>query len=170
MKKIVIRAMQTQDIPEIVLAFDNISWHKSATLFESYLRDQANGERFVWVVHIDEQFAGYVTLKLHSNYLAFQEQNIPEINDLNVLPEFRNKGIGGQLLKTAENKAREMHHEVGIGVGLSSDYGAAQRLYVKRGYIPDGKGATYQEKPVIPWQNYCVDDDFNLWFTKKLTP
>ena len=32
---------------------------------------------------------------------------------------------------------------VGIGVGLYPDYGSAQRLYIKRGYLPDGHGATY---------------------------
>jgi hypothetical protein len=32
---------------------------------------------------------------------------------------------------------------VGIGVGLHPSYNAAQRLYVKRGYIPDARGITY---------------------------
>ena len=27
-----------------------------------------------------------------------------------------------------------------LGVGLHSGYGSAQRMYVKRGYIPDGSG------------------------------
>jgi hypothetical protein len=35
---------------------------------------------------------------------------------------------------------REHSESVGIGVGLYLDYGVAQTMYVKRGYIPDGKG------------------------------
>ncbi len=61
---------------------------------------------------------------------------------------------------------------VGIGVGLyageDGGYGAAQRLYVKRGYIPDGKGVTYNYHPTTPGNNYSLDDDLILWFTKKL--
>ncbi|HCE6154635.1 TPA: N-acetyltransferase, partial [Legionella pneumophila] len=61
---------------------------------------------------------------------------------------------------------------VGIGVGLygghDGGYGQAQRLYVNRGYIPDGLGVTYGYKPTVPGQTYPLDDDLILWFTKKL--
>ena len=57
---------------------------------------------------------------------------------------------------------------MGIGVGLSRDYGAAQRLYIKRGYVPDGRGVTYNYLPVMAGSKVLVDDDLVLWFTKKL--
>lgn len=61
---------------------------------------------------------------------------------------------------------------VGIGVGLygGSDggFGQAQRLYIKRGYIPDGLGVTYDYKSVVPGKMVCLDDDLILWFTKKV--
>lgn len=76
------------------------------------------------------------------------------------------------LLDIAEKEAATRSDVVGIGVGLyagvEGGYGAAQRLYVKRGYIPDGKGVTYQYKPTIPGNSYPLDDDLVLWFTKKL--
>lgn len=109
-----------------------------------------------------------MTLNLNSSYLPFREQNIPEIMDLNVLPQYRKKGVGSQLLDTAESQAAIQSTKVGIGVGLSPDYGSAQRLYVRRGYIPDGKGISYQYQSVIPYHDYCVDDDLILWFTKAL--
>lgn len=40
----------------------------------------------------------------------------------------------------AEKIAFERSDEVCIGVGLHGGYGSAQRMYVKRGYIPDGSG------------------------------
>ena len=57
---------------------------------------------------------------------------------------------------------------IGLGVGLYADYGAAQRLYVRLGYQPDGRGITYHEKLVVPDQLVRVDDDLILWLTKRL--
>ena len=110
--------------------------------------------------------AGYVTLKWESHYLPFKKQVIPEIVDLNVLPAFRNQGIGSKLLDEAERSAFERSNIVGIGVGLYPDYGSAQRLYVKRGYIPDGRGVTYKYQPIPPGETVCLDDDLIFWFTK----
>lgn len=41
-------------------------------------------------------------MKWQSEYAPFREKQIPEIMDLNVLPPFRNQGIGSALLETAE--------------------------------------------------------------------
>jgi GNAT superfamily N-acetyltransferase len=124
------------------------------------------------VAHVQDEFAGYVTLKWRSQYQSFQEQSIPEIVDLNVLPHYRKIGIGSLLLERAEKEALTKSQIIGIGVGLyageDGGYGPAQRLYVKRGYIPDGKGITYNYEPTIPGNSYPLDDDLVLWFTKKL--
>jgi hypothetical protein len=77
------------------------------------------------------------------------------------------------LLDIAEKEAATKSEVVGIGVGLyageDGGYGSAQRLYVKRGYIPDGKGVTYNYQHTIPGNSYPLDDDLVLWFTKKLS-
>ncbi len=72
------------------------------------------------------------------------------------------------MLDIAEKKAAERFSTIGIGVGLYNDYGSAQRLYVNRGYIPDGKGVTYDYSLAKPGDNLRLDDDLVLWFTKKL--
>jgi GNAT superfamily N-acetyltransferase/aminoglycoside phosphotransferase (APT) family kinase protein len=164
--------LSSDHIPLISDAFNQIGWNKPPSLFEEYLMEQDAGERLVWIAHVHNQFAGYVTLKWQSQYPSFNEQNIPEIMDLNVLPAYRKMGIGSLLLDTAEKAAATKSEVVGIGVGLyagaDGGYGAAQRLYVKRGYIPDGKGVTYNYQPAIPGNSYPLDDDLVLWFTKKL--
>src|SRR5258708_33600782 len=132
-----IRKLEDHDISLMVTAFSQIGWNKPASLFQEYLREQQANERFVWVAFNQDEFLGYVTLKVHSEYLPFAKKNIPEIKDLNVLPACRNQGIGSALMKKAEDKASTYNTQVGIGVGLTPDYGNAQRLYVKRGYIPD---------------------------------
>jgi GNAT superfamily N-acetyltransferase len=161
-----------EDISSIIEAFHKVGWLKSSALLEEYLEEQKLGERLVWVACQDNQIAGYVTLKWQSSYPPFQGQHIPEIMDLNVLPAFRNRGIGSFLLDCAEKEAATKGNWVGLGVGLyggpDGGYGAAQRLYVKRGYIPDGKGVTYDYQYVIPGDNYPLDDDLILWLTKKI--
>lgn len=56
----------------------------------------------------------------------------------------------------------------GIGVGLDPDYGAAQRLYVLRGYVPDGRGLHYRDHYVKYGEQITVDDELALYLTKEL--
>jgi GNAT superfamily N-acetyltransferase len=160
-----IRALIREDIVAISEAFNKIGWNKLLSLFEGYLKEQEAGERLVWVAHAQDEFAGYVTLKWRSQYQSFQEQNIPEIMDLNVLPCIRKMGVGSLLLDRAEKEATTKSQIIGIGVGLyagaDGGYGSAQRLYVKRGYIPDGNGVTYNYELTIPGNSYLLDD--GLW-------
>ncbi|HAT8180109.1 TPA: GNAT family N-acetyltransferase [Legionella pneumophila] len=169
---IIIKVLALSDIPVLVDAFQKANWQKPASLFEAYYQEQQKSLRVVWLAYSREQIAGYVTLKWISQYQLFAHQEIPEIMDLNVLPSFRKQGVGTALLQAAEEKAASESDVVGIGVGLygghDGGYGQAQRLYVNRGYIPDGLGVTYGYKPTVPGQVYPLDDDFILWFTKKL--
>lgn len=162
-----IRLLTHSEIPAIVHAFADAGWHKPASTFESYLLEQEKNERIVWLAFQQNIFAGYVTLKWCSAYPHFNQKNIPEINDLNVLPQFRRQGIASKLLDIAEEKAKQTHSTIGLGVGLYADYGSAQRLYIKRRYIPDGKGITYQYELVPPGNLIRVDDDLVLWFVKS---
>ena len=65
-----------------------------------------------------------------------------------------------------ESVAKSMGKQVALGVGLHSDYGAAQRMYVKRGYIPDGSGVWHGNKNLAPYENCVNDDDLNMFFIK----
>lgn len=168
MPEATIRTLSQSDIPLIVAKFAEHNWLKPSSTFEKYLQEQDLGKRLIWVAHVEDQFAGYITLKWQSNYQPFCQSKIPEIMDLNVLPPFRNLGVGSQLLEVAETTANTQSTIVGIGVGLYDGYGAAQRLYVKRGYVPDGRGITYNYQPIVPGSHVPLDDDLVLWFTKKI--
>jgi GNAT superfamily N-acetyltransferase len=141
--QIQIRPLIREDIIAISEAFKQIGWNKPASLFEEYLKEQELGARFVWVAHVHDEFAGYVTLKWQSQYQSFKAQNFPEIMDLNVLPHYRKMGVGSLLLDYAEKEAATKSQTIGIGVGLYAGeyggYGSAQRLYIKRGYTPRWK-------------------------------
>jgi GNAT superfamily N-acetyltransferase len=117
---------------------------------------------------VEGKFAGYVTIFWTSSYESFREKNIPEIMDFNVLPEFRRQGIGTQLMDEVEREIAKISPIAGIGVGMTPDYGAAQRLYVLRGYVPDGLGLYYRDHHVNYGEEVVIDDDLTLCLTKKL--
>jgi len=85
-----------------------------------------------------------------------------------VLTSYRRRGIATRLLDRAEAEVAPRSSAVGIGVGLHPGYNAAQRLYVKRGYIPDARGITYRECFVDEGASVGLDDDLLMHFTKQL--
>ncbi len=163
-----IRLLRDGDSETISQAFTEIGWNKPATQYQRYLMEQAGGTRICFVAKIDNRFAGYVTVNWASTYPGFAEHNIPEIQDLNVLPRFRRKGIGTGLLDRAEAEVARRSAIVGIGVGLHPGDSSAQRLYVKRGYIPDGLGVWHRDHVVEEGMQAVFDDDLVLHLTKQL--
>jgi len=168
-EQIPIRRLVPGDCVTISEAFAEQGWDKPSGQFQNYLAEQTEGKREVFVAEIDREFAGYVTLLWLSKYPPFLEKNIPEVCDLNVLIKFRNRGTGSALLEVAERIASKQTTTIGIGVGLTDDYGDAQRLYVNRGYIPDGRGVSQNGTPLEYGDKVTVDDDLNLYFIKTLT-
>lgn len=163
-----IRALRDGD-PEVISgAMAAIGWDKPLAQYEKYLAEQRDGVRDVLVATVDDEYAGYVTVRWESPYRPFDR--IPEIQDFNVLPKFRRRGIGSGLMDAAEALVAERSDVVAIGVGLYADYGTAQRMYVRRGYIPDGRGILYKLQPVPPGEMVRNDDDAILMFSKSLAP
>jgi GNAT superfamily N-acetyltransferase len=163
-----IRLLEESDPPSIAAAFTNMGWNKPETQYRRYLHEQLAGTRTCFVGIIDGQFAGYVTVDWRPTYAAFADLNIPEIQDLNVLTKYRRKGIASRLLDRAETEAARRSGVVGIAVGLHPGYNAAQRLYAKRGYIPDGRGITYRNCFVKEGASVVLDDELVMHFTKQL--
>ena len=163
-----IRRLELHDTPHIVTAFQQLGWTKPATQYEHYLVQQELGARDVYVGFIEGKFAGYLTICWSSSYEPFRSEGIPEIMDFNVLPEFRRRGVGTQLMDRAESEIARISLFAGIGVGMIPDYGAAQRLYVRRGYVPDGHGLHYKGYRVRYGDEITVDDSLALYLTKEL--
>jgi len=167
-QRILIRTMEKRDIPRIAEGFRLQSWNKPAEQFAAYYRQQTEGSRCVLIAECDHRFAGYVTLLPKALSGPFAEKNIPEIMDFNVLIRYRRQDIGSLLMDAVETQAAAMADAVSIGVGLYTDYGSAQRMYVKRGYIPDGSGVWSQNSILPPYQTCRNDDDLVLCFSKIL--
>lgn len=169
MKKITLCSLEEIDFDEIISAFKLIGWNKSRSIYETCFREQSVGIRSVIVAKENEKFCGYVTIKWKSDYPSFNQQNIPEISDLNVLSSFRKNGIGTMLINASGVMAKERGYtEIGLGVGMTADYGNAQRLYVRLGYIPNGRGLHYKNVPLNYGDKFTVDDDLVMYLTKSI--
>ena len=155
--------------PKIIAkAFAAQNWNKPLAQYEKYLNEQTAGTREVLIAETSGEFAGYLTIMRQSDFAPFREKDIPEIVDFNVLIKFRNRGIGTKLIETAENLIAEKYKTIGIRVGLTQDYGAAHRMYISRGYVPDGLGITNNGIFLKYGDKITVTDELNLSFTKNL--
>lgn len=163
---ITIRLLETQDIKKLASLFADIGWNRRVSLFERYLEEQDREERIVLTAYSGENFAGYVTIVWKSDYPPFAEKGIPETKDLNVLPAFRRQGIASALMDEAERRVFERSRIAGIGFGVSADYGAAQRMYVLRGYVPDGRGL-FGNGQYIRERSTVQVDDCVIYLTKE---
>jgi len=150
-------------------AFRNHNYHRPDEYYTRCMEENRSGERVTLLALVEGRLAGCAHLKYQSEYPPFAERGIPEINDLNVFPAYRRQGIADRLLAEFETIAARSGPEIGIGVGLFASYGAAQRLYCRRGYLPDGLGVSYEGRLVEPGEMVRVDDDLNLFFTKRLS-
>ncbi|MEN2465633.1 GNAT family N-acetyltransferase [Ornithinibacillus sp. JPR2-1] len=165
--QIEVRRMTSKDIDTVYRVFAENNIGKSLEYISECWKQNETGERITLLAFYKEQFAGSLHLLFKSYYPFFLENGIPEVNDFNVIPILREKGIGSALMDAIEEIALKDFGIVGIGVGLYDSYGSAQRIYAKRGYIPDGRGVMYKEQPVSPGSQVLVDDDLNLYFTKQ---
>lgn len=166
----IIRELIDEDFDDLDKHFGPLTRYKNPmSKWQQYLHMQNSSERVVNVIEKDNQVIGIATLKFKSDYPAFRNHKIPEINDLLIAKEHRKLGYGTSLIASLEMIAKNAGYKtMGIGVGLYQDYGNAQRLYFKLGYIPDGNGVSYQDHLVVPGNKYPVDDELILWLTKKL--
>ncbi|EKS16769.1 MULTISPECIES: GNAT family N-acetyltransferase [Streptococcus] len=162
-----IRKMQTSDVKELSQGFINQGWPGREEILARYFLEQECKEREVLVAEVGGALAGYITILPCAKQGPFAEI-YPELSDFNVFEPFQNQGIGNLLMEEAEKRVKLISDKVTLGVGLHSGYGPAQRLYIKRGYIPDGTGIWYQNHQ--PAMNAVCEDigDLVLYLSKDL--
>ena len=161
-----IRKMQESDIKNLSRGFISQGWPSREEILTRYFKEQESGEREVLVAEVEGAVAGYITILPSAKHGPFAEV-YPELSDFNVFEPFRNQGVGNQLLEEAEKRVKLVSIKVSLGVGLHSGYGAAQRLYIKRGYIPDGSGVWYRNQPLEMNATIQNNDDLVLYLSKK---
>lgn len=166
---ITVRDMRQEDAAIITQEEIAQGWDASIDKYMMRLRDRQEKNAVVLAAEYQGDVAGYINIYPESEWGAYAGKGYPEIVDFGVLEKYRRRGIGSKLMDVAEQIAGEYSEKVCLGVGLHSGYGNAQRMYVKRGYIPDGSGVWYRDKVCEPYEDCCNDDDLVLYFMKELS-
>ncbi len=168
-KDIMIRSMLASDIDIICRNLEEQAWHADIYKFKTYLEMQLEQTRIIFIACNDQDVLGYATLDKNPSYGPLKNQHIPMIIDLNVFKKYQHQGVGTKIMDTIENYVKTYASRIQLGVGLHRGYGAAQKLYVKRGYVPDGSGVWYKDQPLPPYSGTINDDDLNLYMIKILS-
>ncbi len=158
---------------EDILALDAFVLRMKAAKVVEYfalqMEAQAAGKRAVLLAEEEGELVGYCVLNWHPKYAFFKTMGFPEIQDLNVVSSHRKKGYASAMIARCEEMAAEKGcTHMGIGVGMDASFGAAQRLYVKLGYIPDGHGITYDRAQVAAGEFRPIDNELCLMMVKAL--
>jgi len=134
-----IRELVEANLPLLAATKGGPAWHGAWDQWRTtYLVEHLNGSRLCLVAMEDGKAVGYGSLIW-------------------------------RLLAACEARAKAAGRTtIGIGFALYADYGRAQRLYVRRGYVPDGRGVAYAGELGVPGQTYRLDDDLVLFLTKPL--
>jgi GNAT superfamily N-acetyltransferase len=134
-----------------------------------YLADHAEPDGASLIATCGPDVIGCVSMMWESNYAGFRSRGIPLVHQIAVAGPFRQQGVATLLMDAAEQLARDRGIvSLGITVGLFDEYGPAQRLYGRRGYIPDGRGACRDQRPLSKGLQVIMDDDLIIWLSKDL--
>jgi GNAT superfamily N-acetyltransferase len=164
------READRQDIPILWGMIHMLGAAKDTGYFEQVLERQEKGDLVLWIAQEEGGGAvGYGILNWQPKYNLYRKLDIPEVQDLNILPAHRRNGYAGQLIQHCEALARQRGKtHMGIAVSVHGSFGPAQRLYFKLGYEPDGTGVTYDRAPVDFAAFKPVDDQLCMMLVKAL--
>ena len=166
---LVIRSMEAADAQAFYGEYLAQGWHPDISVYEMRMKHEAEGKCVTLVAEYRGHPAGSVYVYMAPHDGPFKGKDWPEIHDFSVLKKYQRKGIGSRLMDAAERIAAKYADTVCLGVGVCDSYGSAQRMYIKRGYVPDGSGVWYQGKQCVQYETDCtVDDDLILYLSKKL--
>jgi len=139
-------------------------WNKRDIIFKGHLDPIYQTLDYCDIYYVIDR--GFAIVNHNPKYSLYQKLGIPEIQDVYVLPNYRKQGIASDLIQYCEAQVAE--NTVGISVPVSPNYGAAQRLYYKLGYMPDGNGVTYNRQILSHNNRVKLDDDLCLMMVKDL--
>ena len=166
--EIVVRDIIASDPQNIYEAELEQGWHPSLESYQKRYYERNDDIMVSLVAEFKGKVAGYINLIWNPTDGAFAGMGIPEVYDFGVFEKYRRHGIGNVMMDVVEDLAKSKCDKICLGVGVANAYGSAQRMYVKRGYIPDGTGVWYQNK-VCPQYTPCNnDDDLVLFLLKEL--
>ena len=160
--------LQKDEIAQVIDTFAMQIYGGDMDEAREHFEDHVEGLGDTFLAHVDGELAGYVTIRWESHNVYFRENNIPFIHHLEVFPEYKGYGIASRLMDSAETLISTRATQAGICVGIFDVYGPAQKLYARRGYIPDGRGVCQNHRPITEGEQLTIDHDLIIWMIKDL--
>jgi ribosomal protein S18 acetylase RimI-like enzyme len=130
-ERILIREAREQDLPE--MEWEGRYQH-FRRLYRHALSEAKRGRRVLLVAEVKDQIVGQVFVQLTSSRAELADgSHSGYLYSFRVRPEFRNQGIGTQLLLEAEATLRGQGFERAV-IAVARDNSRALRLYESKGY------------------------------------
>jgi ribosomal protein S18 acetylase RimI-like enzyme len=175
-----IKIIEREGIAEAIEEATGTFFSGNRAVVESHFEGHAEGNSTTLFGYKTGELIGILTIRWQTRNPLLRRQNIPLIQNIEIKHDRRGQGLGNELMEHAERFAAARTDRIAICVSISEAFGAAQRLYVKRGYIPDGQGVTkvYEPtekdglarlEPLRDGQTVRVDGSLQLWLIKDLT-
>jgi GNAT superfamily N-acetyltransferase len=169
MPELEIKLVRPEDLSWVVEMFTRQVYPDDPEGAHLHFNDHAEGGGATFLAVVQGELAGYITIRWQSANPLFRRENIPLIHDLLVFSTFQRRGIASRLMDEAETLIATRASKAGITVGLFDAYGPAQRLYARKGYVPDGRGVCQAQRPLQKGEVVTMDHDLILWLTKDLS-
>jgi GNAT superfamily N-acetyltransferase len=163
------RVVQPHEIGQVEQEVQEAFFSGDEATIHAHFADHENGASTTILGYEAGRLVGIVTIRWQCRYPLFRERQIPLIQNIEVRYEDRGRGLGGRMLARAEQEIARRSPLAGLVVGISEDYGPAQRLYARRGFLPDGRGLCRQYTPLKVGDVVTVDHDLLLWLVKDVS-
>ena len=161
-KNISIHLAQKDEIPELINWFTDNYYHDREQA-EKHFADHIDQDGATFVAKENNQLVGYVTVGISYT------KKIPLIANFYVAEGYRRMGLGTRLLDLAEEYiAKNLGDRVVLWVPILDAFGPAQIMYIKRGYVPDGRGVVTDNTPVKAGDKVTISDEFHWCLEKEL--
>ncbi|MDP3047390.1 MAG: GNAT family N-acetyltransferase [Chloroflexota bacterium] len=131
-----IRQLQDTTEAEVCahLMADSEPWITLRRDYAACLKAVSSPEKETYVATVEDQIVGFIVLNMQGAFVGY-------IQSIGVAPEWRNRGIGRQLIAFAEE--RIFSQMPNVFVCVSSFNKEAQRLYKRLGYQAIGELKDY---------------------------
>ena len=163
--KATVRAMRESDAAAFDYEYTLSGEIKSGETFKTLYARQRMKKVNVYVAEFECKLLGYIVVSYET---TLKGEIIVHIEDMYVLPLFRKCGVGQSLLNYAEREIVRRYDKVNASIGIGAAYGAAQRLFIKNGYMPDGLGVRFNGRILQEGANATNVRSLCLKFSKEL--
>lgn len=161
--EIEIHRVTDEESPALIDWF-SVNYYDDRQDAEDHFLEHIDGKSATFLARHDDEMVGYVTLGI--SWL----KKIPLITNIMVFEPYQKQGLGNRLMEVAESyTADNLGDQVVLWVPILSEFGPAQRMYVKRGYIPDGCGVVKDGVSVKFGETHTFDHSLHLCLVKQLS-